>query len=60
MDKQTIKNVSTGVLGGFGVGIVVSTVFLAATTPLITTTAIFTNTLTLVLTAIGFGLGLGQ
>lgn len=60
MQPQQIANISQGVLGGFGVGIVVSTVFLAATSPAITTTLIFTNPLTLVLTAIGFGLGLGK
>lgn len=61
MQGKTITAVSYGTLGGFGTGIVVSTVFLAATQqPPITITQIFTSFLTLVLTAVGFGLGLGQ
>lgn len=55
-----IKSVAQGTLGGFGVGIVVSTVFLSATSVIITTPMIFTNPLTLVLAAIGFGIGLGE
>lgn len=61
MNGNTILGISRGTLGGFGTGIVVSTVFLAATSVNSLTTAdIFTNPLTLVLTAIGFGLGLGE
>jgi len=60
MNGIQIYAICMGALGGFGTGIVVSTVFLAATTPVITQAAIFTSPLTLVLTAIGFGLGLAQ
>lgn len=60
IDGQQITAISKGTLGGFGVGIIVSTVFLSATTPVFTLSTIFTNLLTLVLTAIGFGFGLGD
>lgn len=60
MNGYQIMCVSRGTLGGFGVGIVVSTIFLVATTPAVTTTTIFTDVLTLAMTAIGFGLGLGE
>lgn len=61
MKGGTIRSITLGTLGGFGAGIVISTVFIVATTiPPITITQIFTNFLTLTLTAIGFGLGLGD
>jgi hypothetical protein len=60
MDKKTIKSVSQGVLGGYGLGVITQTLFTVASGTTITLMGVLGGPLVLVLTAIGFGLGLGS
>ena len=60
MDKKTIRNVANGVLGGYGTGVVGQTLFTVASGTTISLLGVLGGPLVLVLTAIGFGLGLGN
>lgn len=60
MEAYQIRAISSGTLGGLGTGIVVATAFGVATGSITNVASILASPLTLVLTAIGFGLGLGS